>query len=98
MDLIGEEKLEGFVLRTLSVVEGKVRTPSAHSQAHIPPPVQSGSESIKLVHLNYSPPLRLPLMFLDIDHRLNHNYVNNSHLLVKRLDPVFLEKYSPQKL
>ena len=31
IDLIGEENLEGFVIRTLSVVEGKVRTVSAHS-------------------------------------------------------------------
>ena len=31
IDLIGEENLEGFVLRTLSVVEGKVRIVSVHS-------------------------------------------------------------------
>ena len=31
IDLIGEENLEGFVLRMLSVVEGKVRIVSAHS-------------------------------------------------------------------
>ena len=31
IDLIGEENLEGFVIRTLSVVEGKVRIVSVHS-------------------------------------------------------------------
>ena len=74
VDLIGEEKLEGFVLRTLSVVEGKVCSPSAHSQVHFPPPAQSLGMRLQ----SYSPPLRLSWVFLDIGHRLNHNYVSES--------------------
>ena len=59
MDLIGEERLEGFVLRTLSVVEGKVHcSPSAHSHVHLPPHAQSGNGTTKLVHFSHSPPLQ----------------------------------------
>ena len=93
MDLIGEEKLEGFVLRTLSVVEGKVRTPSAHSQVHFPPPAQSLGMRLQ----SYSLPLRLSWVFLDIGHRLNHNYVDNPQLLVKAAKTLFFWRNTARK-
>ena len=91
MDLIGEEKLEGFVLRTLSVVEGKVCTPSAHSRVHFPPPAQSLGMRLQ----SYSVP---PQAFIDVFcHRLNHNYVNNPHLLVKASKTLFFWRNTAHK-